>query len=129
MKKRISLRKFRPKTGLEKATKQLLVRNIDDKNRTENYFRQLSEYGCQTGMVGGLIYNEETIEFFRRNREEIADLLSSYLYAYGVKSPYELFGSKFDHADPLCVHTPNQNFLAWFAFEETAKTIAYEIGL
>lgn len=129
MTKRISLRTLKPKTGLERATKSILLGNIDNKDREESYFSELFTYGCQSGIVRGLTFYLETQEFFKKNREEIADLLSSYQYDYGVKSPYELFGSKFDHTDPLCVHTANQNLLAWFAFEETAKKIAYEIGI
>jgi hypothetical protein len=129
MKKRISLRQLKPKTGLEKATKRILVKNIGNKDREESYFRELFTYGCQSGIVCGLIYYSETKAFYQNNRDEIAVLLSDLMNEVGAKTPVDLFGDEFDSNDPLCVKTSNQNLLAWFAFEETAKTIAYKIGL
>ena len=39
-----------------------------------------------------------------------------------------MFGDKFDIEDPLCMETQNQNLLAWFAYEETARAILEELG-
>jgi hypothetical protein len=39
-----------------------------------------------------------------------------------------LFGDKWDKTDPLARDSGNQNLLAWFGFEETARMIAGKEG-
>lgn len=126
--KKIHIRYYKAKTPLEVATKKILLRNID-KGGMESYFKDLFKYGCGSGIVSGLIYYCETMSFFKKNRIEIADLLSQAMSNYGASCPTELFGDKFDTDDFLCVEAKNQNLLAWFAFEETARMIADEIGI
>ena len=41
-----------------------------------------------------------------------------------MSSPSELFGGKWDGEDIFAEETTNQNLLAWFGFEETARNLA-----
>lgn len=126
--KKITIKNYEPKTGLEKSTNQLLIRNIDS-NDAQGFFNDLSAMGCSSGMVSGLIYYSETLAFYRKNKEDINLLVSETLKDYGLDSMSELFGSDFDVEDPLCLETNNQNFLAWFGFERIARKIGADIGL
>lgn len=82
----------------------------------------LQKYGCVSGMIGDLIYYDDTIRFFEEYKEEINDILSNIIDGTGY-SMEELFGDKFDKDDPLVIDYSNKNLLAWFGFEETASNL------
>lgn len=84
----------------------------------------LLTHGCQSGIVGELIYYKETTAFYDNHREEINVLLAEMLDNTGYTSPAELFGDKWDSTDPLALDIQNQNLLAWFGFEEAACTLS-----
>lgn len=126
--KKISIRGYKPQTGLEKATKKILLENTSGID-VKAYLKDLFEYGCASGIVCGLIYHWETVSFYKKNKTEIADLLLQVMSKCGVSCPTELFGDTFDADDLLCAKTNNQNLLAWFAFERTAKIISERIGI
>lgn len=97
--------------------------NYDDK---KNIFTDVLYYGCQSGMVGFLIYYSDTVRFYKQYREEIDNLLYEEMEECGIHSPSELFGKKWDKEDPLGRDDYNQNLLAWFGFEETLRKLGYE---
>lgn len=97
--------------------------NYDDKT---NIFKDVLHYGCQSGMVGFLIYYSDTVRFYKQYREEIDNLLYEEMEGCGFDSPTDLFGSKWDKEDPLGRDCYNQNLLAWFGFEETLRKLGYE---
>tara|TARA_Y100000310_G_C20096321_1_gene540663 strand:- start:100 stop:501 length:402 start_codon:yes stop_codon:yes gene_type:complete len=84
--------------------------------------------GCQSGMVGHLIYYTETARFYKRYRTEIGEMLGELIEDTGL-SVNELFGDNWEKEDPLACDTCNQNLLAWFGFEETARKLAYELEI
>ena len=83
---------------------------------------ELQQHGCISGMIGELIYYDETIKFFDEYKEEINEMLSDVMEGTGC-SIEELFGDKFDKNDPLILDYSNKNLLAWFGFEETVNKI------
>ena len=83
-------------------------------------------HGCQTGVVGHLIYYSDTVKYYDDHKDEINELLYNLLWGCGFKSPSELFGDKWDDEDPLALDTYNKNLLAWFGFEETMRNLASE---
>ena len=97
--------------------------NYDDKMYI---FTDVLDYGCQSGMVGFLIYYSDTVRFYKQYRQEIDDLLYEYMEETGLYSPAELFGKRWDNEDPLGRDDYNQNLLAWFGFEETLRKVGYE---
>lgn len=97
--------------------------NYDDKT---NIFKDVLHYGCQSGMVGFLIYYSDTVRFYKQYRDEIDNLLYEEMEGCGFDSPTDLFGSKWDKEDPLGRDCYNQNLLAWFGFEETLRKLGYE---
>jgi len=85
--------------------------------------------GCQSGMVSGLIYYNDTVKFYKAHKKEIKTLLVDMLAETGYTDPIGLFGDKWDKADPFADDTNNQNLLAWFGFEETARRLADKNGI
>ena len=90
------------------------------KNEYFNCIDDLLQYGCQSGMVSGLIYYDDTVKFYKRHKREIQSLLQELLADTGL-SIGELFGDKWDENDIFAEETSNQNLLAWFGFEKTAR--------
>ena len=104
---------------LEQHVKDWIKDNsYDDYNLVDD----LLQHGCQSGMVGHLIYYSDTVSFYEKYQNEIDTLLSEMLEETGL-SIDELFGDKWDTEDPLARDTFNQNLLAWFGFEETASRL------
>lgn len=96
--------------------------NYEDK---KHIFTDVLNYGCQSGIVGELIYYTDTVRFYQQYRQEINNLLYDTMNGTGLYSPSELFGDKWDKEDPLAQDTHNQNLLTWFGFEETLRIIGY----
>ena len=94
--------------------------NYDDK---KNIFTDVLNYGCQSGMVGFLIWYSDTVRFYKQYKQEIDDLLYNLMYETGIYSLPELFGNKWDKEDPLGNSDFNMNLLAWFGFEETLRNL------
>ena len=90
------------------------------------FLSDVTEHGCQSGIVTDLIYYVDTVKFFKRYRKEINELLVESLDDTGL-SVSELFGDKWDKEDPLAQDTMNQNLLAWFGFEETAYRLMAQL--
>lgn len=78
------------------------------------FFSDLLSNGCQSGMIGTLIYYNDTNAFFNKYQSEIEEL----------KEQLED-----DLGEPLQIKGNITNWLAWFGFEETARNLANEIGL
>lgn len=73
-------------------------------------------HGLSSGIVGSLIYYNDTTAFFKKYRKEIEALLMELCDDTG-NAPWELLRD-FDKQDIFCRDTNNQNLLAWFAYEE-----------
>ena len=80
----------------------------------ETFFSDLLQHGCQSGMIGKLIYYHDTQKFYDKYYNEIEDLR------------YELESSL---GTPLQPKGDLKNWYAWLAFEETARAIADEINI
>jgi hypothetical protein len=100
------------------------LKDMNEQEYTEALDDLLS-HGCQSGMVSDLIYYKDTVKFYDDHQGEIDSMLSDLCDDLGC-SPAELFGNKWDDSDPLARDTHNKNLLAWFGFEETARTLSDE---
>jgi hypothetical protein len=117
-------------TKLEKSV-QKTVNNYaaDYNNGVEGFLNDLMQHGCQSGMVGSMIYYTDTIRFYKNHKSEINELLKDMLSETGINSPAEFFNEKWDSEDPLAMDEMNQNLLAWFGFEETARKLGDKAGI
>ena len=92
-------------------------------------YRDLMQGGCASGIVSDLIYHADTVAFYKRHASEIDAMLRDACDDSGCL-PGKLFErSGWDDSDPLARDTTNQNILAWFGFEEAARTVANRAGL
>lgn len=89
-------------------------------------FTDVLRHGCQSGIVGGLIYYSDTVAYYKRYKDEINELLYQTMNDCGLYAPTDLFRDKWDKEDPLANETCNQNLLAWFGFEETLRNIGLQ---
>ncbi|MCT7596127.1 DUF7222 domain-containing protein [Aliarcobacter butzleri] len=123
------IKNYKVETGLEKEVKKIILNNVN-KDYIESFFNDLLQYGCVSGMVSELVYYSDTLKFFKKHKEDINDLLKETLANHGRNAnPADIFGEKFDSEDVLCLDTNNQNLLTWFAFEETSRIIANNLGM
>ena len=117
-------------TTLKEAYNELIESNLNEPEERKAYLQDLAQYGAISGMVSGLIYYNETTQFFNEHRDEILTMLHELKEETGLNEK-ELFGNKWndwedlleeeaDDLDPLA-DTNNQNLLAWFAVEELAQ--------
>jgi len=119
------------KTKLEKYVQAEINEHAEGYNESgaEGFLNDLLSHGCQSGMVGSLIYYADTLKFYKKYKKEITELLKEMLSDTGYNSPAELFGDKWDKGDIFAEDTQNQNLLAWFGFEETARKLADRNGI
>jgi hypothetical protein len=92
---------------------RILRDNTDGMNKEEkeSWLKDLSEHGCISGMVSGLIYYRETGKFTDNNREAIMELLAADLDEGLLDGEFIANKIKEGNFD---------NFLAWYAFEKIA---------
>ena len=109
---------------LKKHVLNYVIDHWSDYTDKKNIFTDVLYHGCQSGIVGELIYYSDTLDFYKKYEEEINQLLYEAMNESGIRDPAALFGDKWDKEDPLALDTQNQNLLAWFGFEETLRNIA-----
>jgi len=120
--------KLAPQTNLERAVARWL--NSEAKDNESDIVSLLKDLqqGCQSGIVGHLIYHKDTVRFYKRHRKEIDALLAENMESSGEYDLGTLF-TNWDNTDPLAREDANQNILAWFGFEETASILAARAGI
>jgi hypothetical protein len=110
-------KKFDPQTTIERIV--LRWAKEYGEGKPEEAFHDLLAHGCQSGIVGRLIYYCDTVRFYKRNRAEINAMIHADIEEGLMSSPADLRG--WDTEDPLVLDIYNQNLLAWYAFEEAAR--------
>jgi hypothetical protein len=111
-------------SALRRHVRKIIDNNIDSYDNPQDFFNDLQQHGCVSGMISELVYHADTVLFFKKHNKEINELLVEALESTGSLCPVGLFGDKWDAEDPLALGVTNRNLLAWFAFEE----VAYHIG-
>ena len=127
--------KLNPETKLERNVAKWINEISKDydggatNKNAEKVINELMQHGCISGIVSHLIYYTDTVKFYKFHMQEIDALLKEAFDSTGIKSPSELFGDKWDDDDPLAREQHNQNLLAWFGFEETARNLGMRAKL
>ena len=91
----------------------ILVNHIEDCENFEevrNFMEDLRAYGCVSGMIGELVYYNDTKKFFINNLDEIQDYLNDLIQ----ERLYSI--NKFDY-----------NEIVWVVFETIANEYFYTI--
>lgn len=121
--KRINELKAGTQDELKKQVLDYIIERWDDYDNKSAIFEDVLNNGCESGIVGSLIYYNDTTAFYEEHKESINNLLYEILADMGTSDLLDLFGDKWDTSDPLAIQTENQNLLAWFGFEETLRNI------
>ena len=110
-------------TKLSMSVQDTVNGHADDyDDGARGYLDDLMKGGCQSGIVGELVYYHDTLKFYNSHKTEIGKLITELVESTG-ESIHNLLRD-FDKSDPLCLDINNQNLLAWFGFEETARNLA-----
>lgn len=124
--KRINQEAKENNDGLTESVTDYILDKWDEYDDKKNIVTDVLEHGCQSGIVGSLIYYADTIAYYEANKNAINRLLYETMDECGIYDPSELFGDKWDKEDPLAIDDYNKNLLAWFGFEETMRKVARE---
>lgn len=101
------------KSNLKNEVLDIVINHIEDCENFEevrNFMKDLRCYGCSSGMIGELIYYEDTKKFFIENIDEIQDYINQLIQEH-VYSINEL----------------DINELSWIVFENIANEYFYTI--
>jgi len=99
--------KAEPKTLRGEVAREALEYGCD----IAAFFSDLLTHGCQSGMIGSLIYYRDTHQFYDTHYDEIEALRMDLEESTGVQ---------------LHPKGDLKNWYAWLAFEETARVIVSE---
>jgi hypothetical protein len=124
------IEKDEDETAMETVSREWLNSQGEDggyEDGAEGAARDLFYGGCAAGTVSELIYYADTLKFYEEHRTEIGKLLGEMCESCGL-SPAELLRD-FDKDDPMATETNNQNLLAWFGFEESARRVCDRAGI
>lgn len=97
-------------------------------NERINFITELLNHGCISGLVSELIYYSDTTKFYARFKSEIFDLADEQAKEIGYTSAMELIANLRGAKDCNCIDQL-ENLLSWYGFEETARNIAYQLGI
>ena len=111
---------------LKKKLQKMIVKNVEDDikiyvvqealkyHTIKDFFKDLFQNGCVSGMISSLVFYNQTEKFFDRHYHEIMELKEEFEASMGqpMNIPYHL-----------------KNYLAWFSFEQIAYQIANDLGL
>jgi hypothetical protein len=100
----------------------------DYDNNYKSLLKDILYNGLQSGIISDLIYYSDTTKWYKKHRAEIKKMLYELMSDLGTNNLSDIFGNKWDSEDPFAEDTSNQNLLAWFSFEETAREIADRLG-
>ena len=104
-----SLKKWKEESKLTSEVVDIILDQIEEYDDPQDYFQDVLNYGCISGVVPALITYKDTEEFFDRHVDEILELLNE------VKEYEEI------------TFELNRNNLAWFAFEEIVRIIYFDL--
>jgi len=104
-------------TDLTKAVIDILNSNLKSGgyDKAESYFDDLS-HGCESGIVGELIYYSDTHPFAQKHLEDIMNLLAD-------------TGEELGEPIKIPTDTDSVNWLAWFGFEQTAYNLQNQLNI
>lgn len=96
---------------------------LDYLPKIEYVKNRLKEPYCDRGGISKLTFYSDTIPFYKKYQEEINELIADAFFNLETRDMVQLFGDKWDKDDPLALEDKNQNLLAWFGYEETARRV------
>jgi len=102
---------------LEKEVKKICKKYAEDYDSMDNFISDLNQGGCASGMIGELVYYEDTTKFYDNFETEIWELLfkcADKEYTNPMK-----FIASLSESENVGNMEQLKNLLVWFTFEET----------
>ena len=122
--------KLAPETELEKyVTRWIEEKAAEREDGIAGALEDLMHGGCASGYVSELVYTADCVKFFEEHKREIGGLLAELLDDCGGTIGQMFDRAGWEKSDPLALEEVNQNILAWFGFEETARRLAERAGI
>ena len=81
---------------LFKKVCQYVIDKWSEYDNKKAIFTEVLTYGCQSGIVGSLIYYSDTTNFYKRYKSEINELLYDTFKEIGSNDPAYVFGDEWD---------------------------------
>jgi hypothetical protein len=103
--------KNNPNTIKACVAQEALEHSYDD---IKNFFSDLQQHGCISGMIGSLIYYVDTHKFYEKYYSEIEEIRTELEDSFG--KPLEIKGDL-------------KNHYSWLSFEEVSFQLANELGI
>ena len=102
------------------------LEELEDFEQAEQYLNDVVNHGGISGCIDGLIYYEDTVEFYNDFEEEIENLLEDFQENCGYKNRFEAI-SNLNGADSVGNIKQEKNLLAWMGYEETSRFFLQKI--
>lgn len=101
------------------AFEEIYESEIESYDNKEQFDEALAKYGCISGMVGELVWFNQTTELFDNFEDECNDWLEELTEETGM-NPFELF-----HNWDVAINSEhNKNTVIWAMFEEYVESRA-----
>lgn len=117
--------KYNCTNPLERKVLQICNSYIKDYSNCDNpiqsFLNDLFYGGCESGIISELCYYKDTENWYKKYKVYILSLLLETLNDLGMQMTDFNW---YDKTDSNFKETNNQNYLAWFSFEEIAYKIA-----
>lgn len=94
-----------------------------DSGKVSDVVKDLSNSGCQSGMVSSLVYYSQTTPIFVQFQEELSQITAAILNETRLSPQTFLKERGWDDKDPLVLGDVNRCLIVWMAFEWVASTI------
>lgn len=105
-------------TGLKKA----VAADAMERDDPWQFVKDVAQHGCESGIVGHLVYYNGTNEFYIQHTEEIWDILHEDKENTGAPTILGMLAGM-RWADNVGGHEQLLNYLAWYGYETAAQRL------
>lgn len=109
--------------AIEKQVAEDAMNHDDD---PKGYLDDVTQHGCQSGMVPGMVYYHDTVAFYDQHEELIWELLYAEHQAMG-EGNILTYIAQLNGADNVGSGDQFKNLLAWWAYEHCAYQLQTRI--
>lgn len=107
-------------TNLEKVVaKDAMDKDYDD---PFEYVREVVQHGCESGIVGQLVYYNQASAFYRQHESDIWDILEADRENTGADNILTMLAGM-RWAGNVGTSDQLENYLAWYGYETAARAI------
>lgn len=100
-------------TTTDSQLKKEVINEILDQEDSIQFVKEVTQYGCASGIVSSLIYYQDTHTFYDTHYNEIEEIRNELQESVGLSLPH---------------NTDLKNYLAWLGFEHTLYSISLDLA-